>query len=65
MILQQYATRQLKKKATASIIGFGAEQKLEAKRSLRRLLLGAEKIMQKLLSEAEEMLTCIIQCWKV
>ena len=30
-----------KKKATASIIGFGAEQKLEAKRSLRRLVTGS------------------------
>ena len=29
MVLQQYATWQLKKKATASIIGFGAEQKLK------------------------------------
>lgn len=54
-----------KKKATASVIGFGAEQKLEAERSLSRLLRGAERIMQELLSEAEEMLTCIIQCWKV
>ena len=68
MVLQQYATWQLKKKkekATASVIGFGAEQKLEAERSLRRLLRGAEKITQELLSESEEMLTCIIQCWKV
>lgn len=58
-------TARKKKNATASVIGFGAEQKLEAERSLSRLLRGAEKIMQELLSEAEEMLTCIIQCWKV